>query len=124
MKAAQLSAGDIATGLTSIRRTRSLLKRTTGLKSLGQLFGDSYVPSPRNGCQNALRQCHVSANRKELSVNAPTCGRKPFQYVRHNRVSSDCSIEPCDAEEEPVYLEGGITLDKDEGIGSLRFAIL
>lgn len=119
MKSVQLSAGDMATGLTSTSTRWSLFKRTTALKSLGRPCGASYVPSPRKGCHNAIRHCHLSANREDLSVNAATCCRKPFQYVPHNRVSSDCSVEPCDAEEEPLYLEGGITFDTDNRIDGL-----
>lgn len=77
----------------------------------------------KKSCEDVSRLCYVSTNRRKLSQEAVIRCRKPYQSVTYSLVGSDCSIEPCDVEEEPHDLVDSTTaedtLEKDNGVNGL-----
>ncbi|XP_021776294.1 protein DETOXIFICATION 45, chloroplastic-like [Chenopodium quinoa] len=122
MTAAQLCGGKISTAFSSTRRRWSKAARSSSMgRSCG--FRSSVSLANRKSPEDVSGLCYMYADRRKLSQETIIRRRKPFQNVTYSLLGSDCSVEPCDVEEEPHDIVESaaeeITLENDDGVNGL-----
>ncbi|XP_048494405.1 protein DETOXIFICATION 45, chloroplastic-like isoform X2 [Beta vulgaris subsp. vulgaris] len=128
MTAAQLCGGKISAAFASTRRRWSMANKTSGSNSMGRSFGScSSLAAIRKRCEDVSGRYYLSADRRKFSQEAVIRCRKPFQNVTYSLVSSECSMEPCDVEDdshdlvETVAEEASLKKDDDNGVSESVF---
>lgn len=127
MTAAQLCGGKLSAAFANTRRRWS---KAAGSSSVGQSCRFSYsLPlAIRKSCEDVSGICNLSADRRKLPHKSFIHCRKPFHNVTRSLLDSDCTIEPCDVEEDSHDLVESAaeesTLEKNNGVNGSRFEMM